>query len=281
MALFETILIIGILIILVIVIYNVFISKKSMLMSGIQPAIPGININSNKLAKNNSSNYSYAIWFVVDDWNINYGSVKNIIHFSENSTSSNTQSENTNTNTNIPFLNPNQNNCCAAFDRFENDLLIGIKTFAQTTNQDSMSPPSLLPSSNYYSQQLVTNKPNFRYETFKISNINIQKWVCLICSVEGRTLDIYLQGKLVRSFILPGVAAGLINNNVYIGGENSFNGYVSRFQYFTNSLNPQDAYNIYREGLDSDLIGDLLNKYHMKIQFYEYNNALGKPLMIP
>jgi len=298
MALIETILIIVILVILVIVIYNVFFTKQTMLMSGIHPTVPGITIDNNRLPQNNSSNYSFALWFFIEDWNTNFGQVKNVAYFAPHKTRiemkgsdlgghggpfDSTQPGEVNTRA----LNPSGNNFAAALDAFENDLLIGIKTFSQTTNRHSVNPPSILPATDYFTQQNVPNNPQQRYETFRVSNVNLQKWVCLICSVEGRNLDIYLQGKLVRSFILPGVAVSLGKDNVYIGGgggngptNTTFNGHVARFQFFANSLNPQQAYNIYREGLGSSMIGDFFNKYRMKIQFFEYNNALGKPIVL-
>ena len=37
-------------------------------------------------------------------------------------------------------------------------------------------------------------------------NVPLQKWVNLIISLYGRTLDVYIDGKLVRTCVLPGVA---------------------------------------------------------------------------
>ena len=72
------------------------------------------------------------------------------------------------------------------------------------------------------------------------------------------------------------------NQNVYIGGNSgeTFDGHVARLQYFANSLNTQQAYNIYRDGIDSNLISDFFNKYKLKIQFLEYNTPVGKPLVL-
>jgi len=293
MSLLETILIIVILVILIVVIYNVFFSKQTMLMSGMQPSTPGIVINHKQLPTNNSSNYAFSIWFFIEDWNTNYGEIKNIIYFAPAKTNLQLKGQdiggqggpfdNTSPNqVNTGALNPTVNNFACALDAYENDLLIGIKTFAQTTDNSSKNPPSILPASDYYSQQTVPFQPNYRYETFRISNINVQKWVCLICSVEGRNLDVYLHGKLVRSFILPGVSVSLGKDNVYLGnsGSTTYNGHMACFQFWDQSLNPQQAYNIYRDGLSQCVNDNFFNKYRMKIQFYEYSNALGKPIII-
>lgn len=300
MALLETILIIVILVILAIVIYNVFFAKQTMLMGGMHPSSPGVIINHSQLPKNNSSNFAFSLWFFIEDWNTNFGEIKNVLYFGKSKTSlaqigSSDQHDSplgsganhhsppsSDGKVNTGALNPSGNNFAVALDAYENDLLIGIKTFAQTTDPHSHNPSSLLPSSNYYSQQKVPNQPNYRYETFKITNVNVQKWVCLTCSVEGRNLDVYLHGKLVRSFILPGIAVSLGKDNAYIGGSGSttYKGHIACFQFWDHSLNPQQAYNVYRDGLSQCVNDNFFNKYRMKIQFYEYNHALGKPIIV-
>ena len=46
------------------------------------------------------------------------------------------------------------------------------------------------------------------YTRYVIKNIAIQKWNCLTLSVDNKTLDVYLDGKLRNSFILPGIYKG-------------------------------------------------------------------------
>lgn len=283
MGLLETILIIVILVVLVIVIWNVFFKKSTMLMNGIHQSSPGVEISHTKLSENNSSNYSLALWFFIEDWNVNYGSVKNVMYMGKSKTNVGMTGSTLGASGHQgSALNPSGNNIAAALDAYENNLLIGVKTFASGGHSSSEKQTAMLPSSNYFSEQKIPGQSKYSYETFKLTNVNVQKWVCLIVCVCGRNLDIYLHGKLVRSFILPGVAVGVGNDNVYIGGSSSdtFQGHVARFQYFNKCLNPQEAYNIYREGLGSDLFGDFFNKYRMKIQFYEYNHALGKPIVL-
>lgn len=268
MALLETILIVVVVVVLIIVIYNVFFNKQNELMSGIEPSFPGIKIDNSRLPENNSSNYSIALWFFIDNWNHRFGHIKSLLQFAPNRVVNLSPTS----DSNIPKLTPDNNTFMAAFGAYENDLLIGIKTFGQNSKP--------LESSDYFSQ--VNAGTNRQYETFLINNVDIQKWVCLICSIEGRNLDIYLQGKLVRSFILPGVAVSPGTDNIFLGGPKplTFDGHLARFQFFANSLNPQEAYNIYRDGLGSDMFTNFFDRYRMKIQFMEYDNALGDPIVI-
>ena len=82
--------------------------------------------------------------------------------------------------------------------------------------------------------------------TCNVDNVPVQKWVNAIVSLYGRTMDIYIDGKLVRTCVLPGVAKIANDAPVYITPKGGFSGYTSNIHYYANSLNPQEAYNIYR-----------------------------------
>ena len=135
MGLLETILIIVILVVLVIVIWNVFFKKNTMLMNGIHQASPGVEISHTKLPENNSSNYSFALWFFIEDWNSNYGNVKNVIYMGPSKTTVAMTGSNLGASGNQgPALNPSGNNIAAALDAYENNLLIQPITLKYLTD---------------------------------------------------------------------------------------------------------------------------------------------------
>lgn len=102
-----------------------------------------------------------------------------------------------------------------------------------------------------------------------VSNIPIQRWVCLIVSIYGRTLDIYLDGKLVRTCVLPSVSIALANQtqltNIEIGG--GFDGFITSIRYKAQPVNPQEAWNTYTDGYGGSMLQDILNKYKLKLSF--------------
>ena len=102
-----------------------------------------------------------------------------------------------------------------------------------------------------------------------VSNIPIQRWVCLIVSIYGRTLDIYLDGKLVRTCVLPSVSVALANQtqltNLEIGG--GFDGFITSIRYKAQPVNPQEAWNTYTDGYGGSMLQDILNKYKLKLSF--------------
>jgi hypothetical protein len=102
-----------------------------------------------------------------------------------------------------------------------------------------------------------------------VTNVPIQRWVCLIVSIYGRTLDIYLDGKLVRTCVLPSVSIALANQsqltNIEIGG--GFDGFITSIRYKAQPVNPQEAWNTYTDGYGGSMLQDVLNKYKLKLSF--------------
>jgi hypothetical protein len=104
-----------------------------------------------------------------------------------------------------------------------------------------------------------------------VSNIPLQKWVNLIVSLYGRTLDLYLDGKLVRTCVLPGVAKVNPDTNILVTPAGGFNGWTTNFQYWSSASNPQEAYNIYKSGFGGSTLGNLFNKFRIKVSFLTDN----------
>jgi hypothetical protein len=79
--------------------------------------------------------------------------------------------------------------------------------------------------------------------------IDLQRWVHVTVILSGRSIDVYLDGKLSRSCITgsyfkvdpTGVKVNLLSN----GG---FDGYLSKVQLLNTILNPSDIYQLYTAG---------------------------------
>ena len=109
--------------------------------------------------------------------------------------------------------------------------------------------------------------------TCNVANVPIQKWVNVIVSLYGRTMDVYIDGKLVRTCVLPGVAKIANNAPVYITPLGGFSGYTSNVNYYADSLNPQQAYNIYRKGYGGS--SGFSFPYEIKVEFLNDGQEQG------
>ena len=109
-------------------------------------------------------------------------------------------------------------------------------------------------------------------KTCTIRNIPIQKWIHLVVSIHGRVIDLYLNGKLVRSCLSADVPniGGLSNNHDVIvaptvSSVNGFNGYHAKFEYYPEAIDPQTVYYLYRSGYGGGSFMDYLNRYQLKL----------------
>jgi len=84
-------------------------------------------------------------------------------------------------------------------------------------------------------------------QTCQVDNFPLQTWVCVTISQYGRSCDVYINGKLVRTCVFPGTAKVPSGPLVLTPGI-GFSGYTCKLRYFSYATNPQQAYNIYKDG---------------------------------
>ena len=235
-------------------------------------------IFSKDIPETNASNFMLSVWFYIDNWGDNISNEKNIL-FVASKESAQTVTQLTTTLSGISnkvTLDSSTNlykNINIALDKYENNLFVDIETYLDK-------------------QQSATRANQTTYARYKIPNIPVQKWNNLTISVDTRTMDIYLDGKLRNSFILHGLYKNYdisqLKKNIYIGNmqitgtpsnndgtNSSFEGFITRIRYEGSSINPQDAYAIYKEGINSSLANSIFNKYRLKVSFLEYNKEKG------
>lgn len=225
-------------------------------------------IKNEDLNENNTSNFMLSVWFYIDNWGNEIGNEKNILYLATNidaQTVSELQGNLSGLSTKVKKESINSEiykNLNICLDKFENNLFVDVETY---------------PDSSTISDTQST------FTRYKISNIPVQKWNCLTLCIDTRTMDVYLDGKLVNSFILHGLYKNVYENyakkNMYLGniGNNSgFEGFITRIRYDPYALNPEAVYKIYKEGIDQSLARSLFNKYKLKVSFLEYNKSIGE-----
>ena len=143
-------------------IINALTSKSNTLSSmqdgNVSKIIPASELSS---STNNTSNFTYSVWFYVEDWTYRYGQEKDIL---------------TRIDTN------KKHSPRIALGAFQNNLNISLQTYPDGTNKNTSS---------------VSQTHNCN-----IKNVPIQSWVNALISVNGRNLDVYIDGKFdQRSFL--------------------------------------------------------------------------------
>ena len=180
---------------------------------------------------NNSSNFTYSLWFYVRDWNSRFGKPK--------------------------ILLDRANNCPKiTLGAMQNDIDIVMDCYptSATTGTSTTSVS----------------------HTCNVKNFPLQKWINLAISLQNGTLDIYVDGKLHKTCVLPGPPKINKNSPVLITPKGGFNGWTSNFQYWDEPSNPQQIYDIYKKGYGGGALGNIFNKYKLRFQFLKDNEVAGE-----
>jgi hypothetical protein len=233
------ILIIFVIIAILLIIVIGYISQDINTLTGLTEGTTLQKIESTDLdsSNSNSSNFTYSIWFYIDDWSYKYGKPKIIFGRM------------------TPGTEADSNEPCPSvvLGATQNNMVVSLAVYPtyDTVPDENESEPV----------KFIVNR-------FAIANISIQKWVNLFVSVYGRTMDIYIDGKLVRTCVLDGVAKIDTTAPVYITPYGGFSGWTSRFQYWGTESDPQKAWDIYKKGYGGSMLG-ILGKYTIKVSLME------------
>jgi hypothetical protein len=216
-------------------------------LSGMKDGKTMTTISADSLATNDSgvpsSNFAYSVWFYVNDWNYKYGKPKVIFGRMGGQGTAETEV--------VPGV-PGRDPCpLVTLGAVENNIAIALSCF-----------PGVDQGSSVEGDRSIIH-------TCAITNVPIQRWVNLVISVYGRTLDVYMDGKLVRTCLLPGIANVNNNADLYITPAGGFEGWTSNLQYYPEALNPQQVWNIYSKGYGGGLFSNLMSSYDIQISLIQ------------
>lgn len=121
----------------------------------------------------------------------------------------------------------------------------------------------------------ATNNSAGTSDTWTIHNIPLQKWTSIIMSSNNRAIDTYIDGKLVNTHVLSGVPKMDKEAPIDLTPDGGFSGNIAKFKYYSRTIDPREAYKIYKEGPGGNMLTDMLNKYKLKVQFLKDNEEIN------
>lgn len=232
--------VIGIIIFIIIAyfIYIYWFSGINKLSSGL------VNLNvktplppllANTLTNPNATRYSYGIWIYVNNWN-------NTIHKT-------------------------------IFSRY-NDIVLYLDKTASVLNcivAPTLSTPptgdSVIDLNSTTYSGLLNNTTN---PVLNITNnFPLQKWVFVTIVIDNQIIDIYLDGKMVKSLQIPQVQPDA-TSNIYYGY--NFDAVVGGFQRWSIPLDPQSVYNYYLSGASEIDSASMTGGYHATVTLSRYGS---------
>lgn len=107
-------------------------------------------------------------------------------------------------------------------------------------------------------------------EDCEISEFPLQKWVNLIISFNGSAMDVYVDGKLVKSCVVNQGSKLAQTDTIILGDDSKKDtdvGFITNVKLKAAPIAPQEAWDIYSQGFGGSPWSDLLNKYKVKLSF--------------
>ena len=235
-----------IVVILLYIIWSYFFTSMEVLMS-FQKGTELFSMSLDKLVDSSKNNYSFSVWTYIDDWGVNYGNSKNILAVAPGTKSP----------------------CFFAlyFSKTTNDLNIYIEP----------DKPDAVVGSN-------ENVYNSLSSTCSVTNFPLQTWVNISVSVYNRAIDVYIDGKLIKTCSMTTVASPISNASyIFIGGNKTpdknqvpgFSGFIASVVYSPDVFSPKEVWDIYSRGYTNSAFDlNALKRYKLELAFLKDNSVL-------
>lgn len=224
------------------------------LASSLHDATTSLTIPATSAPLSNQSQGAYGVqwWMFVKDWNYGYGKEKAVL----------TRADPTNSG----VMNPS-----ISLHPTDNTLKVSISVFP-TGNGSSKTEPAPATGSGASTDDVFI---------CEVPNIPLQTWFSVSVSVFGKNADIYIDGKLVKSCMLPGVPKPAVGD-IQVAPNGGFSGYVCNMYHYPRMLTPSDAMTFYSAGSScskdvssSGVTAPSLSGYSVKFGVYD---TLGKQI---
>jgi len=96
-----------------------------------------------------------------------------------------------------------------------------------------------------------------------MTNFPLQKWVCIVVSVDNTIADLYIDGKLIRSQQLKDNKAPVRESKITY--QSSVDAYITKFERQAIPMDPATAWSNYMAGNGGNYLSSLFSSYGMNV----------------
>jgi hypothetical protein len=174
--------------------------------------------------------YSISTWIYVTNWGINKGKNKPFLVLSGGSP------EASGLMTMVMYLG-----------QFTNKLGVRVSVESASSNTGDLTYTRDYAAIVAGTSPYTDSSPDFK--KCDIEQVDLQKWVNITAVLSGRTLDIFIDGKLSRSCLLDGLfKVDGETPTLKLGGPNGFGGLIGMTRAANFAYSPDRVYSYYQQG---------------------------------
>jgi hypothetical protein len=216
---------------------NGMVDAKQLIVIPQDPSMEGAIPISRSVNANEGIEFTWSTWIYIDDLTYNSGKYR-CVFYKGNDFSSNPNAEDQPKGLNFP------NNAPGLYIAPNtNDLVIFMNTF------------------------------NVINEKITVNDIPLNKWVNIIIRCQDNTIDVYINGTIIKSHNLHGVPKQNYGD-VYIAPNGGFAGYISNLWYYDYALGTAAISDLVRKGPNTKMKGsngiNIKNNNYLSLRWYFY-----------
>lgn len=163
-------------------------------------------------------NHGIQFWMYIKDWDYKFGQEKVILKRTDS--------------TNSALVNPR-----ISLGETDNSLKVTVSLYPNSPGSASSSTPAPSNSSGISDDVF----------TCTVENVPLQSWFAVSVTIFQRNVDVYINGRLVKSCVLPGVPKPALGD-IALAPNGGFSGSICNVHSYPNALSPDDALAFYNAG---------------------------------
>ena len=159
------------------------------------------------------SDWGLQYWMYISDWNYKFGSEKDVVNGVDP----------TNASTTAPRI---------SLSASDNTLNVRVSVFPTDGTAGAAAPGA------------GTNGDSYNCS---VENVPLQSWFAVSVTCFQRNMDVYINGRLVKSCVLPGVPKPAVGD-IILNDNGGFSGSICNLNWYNAMLAPEDAKAFHAKG---------------------------------
>lgn len=176
--------------------------------------------------------FTWSFWIYIEDLDFRSGEVKNVWIKGDNK-----------------YYNSDDENS-------QTDQGDSVNDTENESLKNRINGPGVYIAPNNNELIFVFNTYNNIFEKFRLDNIPIKNWFNVVMVSKDREVDVFINSNFTKKFLLTSIPK-LNYNNVYIGKNGGFNGFVSNLWWYSYALGTAEIDNIYKGGPNTNMLNSI------------------------